>query len=243
MPNSNSISKLDYELLQKIYPNNMSEIMAKINNNYPVQYLIGYVDFYGYKIKVDERVLIPRFETEGLIAETTKIIKEYINNPIIIDIGTGSGCIAISLSKELNVKVDAIDISKTALDLAIENAQLNNASVSFFQKDIKNCTFDKKYNVLISNPPYLKIGSKVDYQTKYEPQNALYAQDSGLEFYKVILNQSKRILFPKNIIAFEIGDNETNSLKNLIKEYYPHSIILVKQDLSGLDRYLLIINE
>lgn len=243
MNNNNSISKIDYELLNKIYPHNMPEIIAKINHNYPVQYLIGYVDFYGYKINVDERVLIPRFETEGLVEQTISLIKEYISDPKIIDIGTGSGCIAIALSKELNISVDAIDISSPALDLAIQNAQLNKASINYYQKDIKNCTFDSQYNVIISNPPYVKEGTKVDLKTNYEPKSAIYAQDEGLEYYSIILKQSHNILLKPGIIAFEIGDNETSSIKEMIKESYPSSFIYVKKDLSGLDRYIFIINE
>ena len=237
------LSDIDYNLLKSIYPNNMDEILSKLKSNYPVQYLIGYVDFYGYKINVDNRVLIPRFETEGLVNETIKLIKENINNPKIIDIGTGSGCIAITLSKELNIKVDAIDISKPALDLATENAILNTANINFYQKDIKNCTFDSQYNVIISNPPYVKENSEVDPKTKFEPQNALFAKDNGLEFYEAILKQSLNILEKRNLIAFEIGYDEAESIKTLAKKYYPNSIIIIKKDLANLDRYIFIVNE
>lgn len=237
------LSDIDYNLLKSIYPNNMDEILSKLKSNYPVQYLIGYVDFYGYKINVDNRVLIPRFETEGLVNETIKLIKENINNPKIIDIGTGSGCIAITLSKELNIKVDAIDISKPALDLATENAILNTANINFYQKDIKNCTFDSQYNVIISNPPYVKENSEVDPKTKFEPQNALFAKDNGLEFYEAILKQSLNILEKRNLIAFEIGYDEAESIKALAKKYYPNSIIVIKKDLANLDRYIFIVNE
>jgi release factor glutamine methyltransferase len=237
------LSDIDYNLLKSIYPNNMDEILSKLKSNYPVQYLIGYVDFYGYKINVDNRVLIPRFETEGLVNETIKLIKENISNPKIIDIGTGSGCIAITLSKELNIKVDAIDISKPALDLATENAILNTANINFYQKDIKNCTFDSQYNVIISNPPYVKENSEVDPKTKFEPQNALFAKDNGLEFYEAILKQSLNILEKRNLIAFEIGCDEAESIKDLAKKYYPNSIIIIKKDLANLDRYIFIVNE
>ncbi len=237
------LSDIDYNLLKSIYPNNMDEILLKLKSNYPVQYLIGYVDFYGYKINVDNRVLIPRFETEGLVNETIKLIKENISNPKIIDIGTGSGCIAITLSKELNIKVDAIDISKPALDLATENAILNTANINFYQKDIKNCTFDSQYNVIISNPPYVKENSEVDPKTKFEPQNALFAKDNGLEFYEAILKQSLNILEKRNLIAFEIGYDEAESIKALAKKYYPNSIIVIKKDLANLDRYIFIVNE
>ena len=121
------ISNTDYELLKKLYPNNIDEIIKKINDDYPIQYLIGDVDFYGYQIKVDERVLIPRFETEGLVDNLIKLIKNETNyhHLKILEIGTGSGCIAITLSKELDTTVDALDISKDAIDLASNNAKTN----------------------------------------------------------------------------------------------------------------------
>ena len=102
------ISNVDFEILKSMYPNNIDEVIQKLNNHYPVQYLIGNVNFYGYQIFVDERVLIPRFETEGLVEETLKLIKFKNITPKIIEIGTGSGCIAIALSKELNTHVTAL---------------------------------------------------------------------------------------------------------------------------------------
>lgn len=239
------ISNTDYELLKKLYPNNMDEIIKKINNDYPIQYLIGDVDFYGYTIKVDERALIPRFETEGLVDNLIKLIKTQTNYPAlkILEIGTGSGCIAITLSKELDTTVDALDISKDAIDLASSNAVLNNANVNFVLGDIKNCTISKKYNILVSNPPYVKYDEPVDPATKYEPQNALFALNNGLEFYEIILKRSKEFLESKNIIAFEIGCTEGQDITNIAKSYYPNAYIQVKKDLAGKDRYIFIINE
>ena len=239
------ISNTDYELLKKLYPNNMDEIIKKINNDYPIQYLIGDVDFYGYTIKVDERALIPRFETEGLVDNLIKLIKTQTNYPAlkILEIGTGSVCISITLSKELDTTVDALDISKDAIDLASSNAVLNNANVNFALGDIKNCTISKKYNILVSNPPYVKYDEPVDPATKYEPQNALFALNNGLEFYEIILKRSKEFLASKNIIAFEIGCTEGQDITNIAKSYYPNAYIQVKKDLAGKDRYIFIINE
>ena len=239
------ISNTDYELLKKLYPNNMDEIIKKINNDYPIQYLIGDVDFYGYTIKVDERALIPRFETEGLVDNLIKLIKTQTNYPAlkILEIGTGSGCIAITLSKELDTTVDALDISKDAIDLASSNAVLNNANVNFALGDIKNCTISKKYNILVSNPPYVKYDEPVAPATKYEPQNALFALNNGLEFYEIILKRSKEFLESKNIIAFEIGCTEGQDITTIAKSCYPNAYIQVKKDLAGKDRYIFIINE
>ena len=228
-----------------MYNREATEIIKKINNDYPIQYLIGDVDFYGYTIKVDERALIPRFETEGLVDNLIKLIKTQTNYPTlkILEIGTGSGCIAITLSKELATTVDALDISKDAIDLASSNAILNNANVNFALGDIKNCTISKKYNILVSNPPYVKYDEPVDPATKYEPQNALFADNNGLEFYEIILKRSKEFLQAKNIIAFEIGCTEGQDITNIAKSYYPNAYIQVKQDLAGKDRYIFIINE
>ena len=219
------------------------EQKEKLKNNYPIQYLLGSVNFYGYELKVDERVLIPRYETEYLVDDTIKLIKQYIKEPKIIDLCTGSGCIAISLAKELNTSVDALDISLDAINLAKENAVNNNAVINFINEDIKSFNTNKKYNVIISNPPYVRLDEKVDLETKYEPQIALFANDNGLEFYKIILDKSKDLLENKNIIAFEIGDKQGNSIKEYASNIYHNANIIIKKDLNNLERYVYIINE
>ncbi len=243
MEKPNNISDLDFSILKKLYPNNMDDIIKKLNANYPVQYLIGNVNFYGYQINVDERVLIPRFETEWLVDKTIKLIKELDLKPKIIDICTGSGAIAIALSKELDCEVTALDISKPAIDLAIENTILNNANVKYLIKDIKNCDIEGKYNVIISNPPYLKKEDKVAPQTKYEPQISLYANDNGLEFYKIIIDKSRSILEDRFLIAFEIGDLEGDDIINYAKTVYPNANIFCQKDLNNYERYLFIVND
>ncbi|MBR1417129.1 MAG: peptide chain release factor N(5)-glutamine methyltransferase [Bacilli bacterium] len=236
-------SKQDLEILKRMYPNNYNEQLNRLNNGYPIQYLIGNVDFYGYKIMVNENVLIPRFETEYLVSDTIKLINNYIDNPKIIDICSGSGCIAIALSKELNINVSALDISNDAIELSKKSAIINNANIDFINEDIYKFNPKNKYNVLISNPPYIDKNEYVDISTKYEPQIALYAKDDGLEFYKIILEKSKSILTKKNIIAFEIGSNQEEKVVDLIKNYFPKSNIVTKKDLNNLDRYIFIINQ
>ena len=243
MEKPKNISDLDFNILQKLYPDNMDVVIKKLNANYPVQYLIGNVNFYGYQIKVDERVLIPRFETEWLVDKTIKLIKELQLTPKIIDICTGSGAIAIALSKELNCQVDALDISKSAIDLAVENTLLNNANVKYLVKDIRNCDLDGKYNVIISNPPYLQEGCVVAPQTKFEPQNSLYAADNGLEFYKIILDKSRSILEDKFLIAFEIGDQQGDNIISYAKKIYPTANIFCQKDLNNYERYLFIVSD
>ena len=237
------ISDNDLKLLKELYPDAYEEKLKKLDNNYPIQYLIGFVDFYGNKINVDERVLIPRFETEYLVSDTLKLIKDNIKEPKIIDLCTGSGCIAISLAKELNTEVDALDISNDAISLAKENASINDVNINFIEKDVKEFNTDKKYNVIISNPPYVKVDEYVGEETKYEPQIALFAKDNGLEFYKIILELSKKILEKESILAFEIGSNQGEDLKTIASNYYPNSNIIIKKDLNNLDRYMYIINK
>lgn len=237
------ITDLDFNILKKMYPNDIDKVIEKLNNHYPVQYLIGNVNFYGYKIEVDERVLIPRFETEGLVEETIKQIKLHNINPKIIEIGTGSGCIAIALSKELNCQVTAIDNSRQALQVAIKNAEINNANIIYELKDIKNCDINSQYNVLISNPPYVSYEEPTGLETKYEPQNAIFAADEGLEFYKIIIAKSLEFLSSKSLLAFEIGCNQGKILKIIAQTHYPNAKIIIKKDLQNRDRYLFIIND
>lgn len=239
----NRISGNDLKLLKEKYPNTYEEQIKKINNNYPIQYLIGNVNFYGYTINTDERALIPRFETEYLVDDTIKLIKQYSIKPKIIDVGTGTGCISIALSKELDTHVEGLDISESALSLAKINIDNNKADVSLIHGDIKDYVFNKKYNVLISNPPYVSEDEIVDESIKYEPQNAIYAKEKGIEFYEIILKRSKEFLDKKNIIALEIGSKQKEIIKTIALNYYPNSKIICKKDLNGFDRYIYIINE
>ena len=148
------MNNIDY--LKKYYKGNINEAIERLNNNEPLQYIIGDVDFYGNKIKVNQNVLIPRFETEELVENTIKLIKEKFNNNIkVLDIGTGSGCIIISLKKELNnINAYALDISKEALEVANENAKINNVKINFINSNVFSNIIEK-FDVIIINPPYI----------------------------------------------------------------------------------------
>ena len=145
----------DKEYLEKyLEPSKLEEGFKKLEKGIPVQYIVGNVDFFGFTFKVDNRVLIPRFETEELVSRTIELIKENFEKPKILDIGTGSGAIAITLSKTLNISVDASDTSSSALEVALENNKTLDANVNFIKSDmLKN--IDSKYDVIISNPPYI----------------------------------------------------------------------------------------
>ena len=231
------------EYLKKYYKGDIEEALKRLGAGEPVQYIVGEVDFCGNILKVNKNVLIPRFETEELVEETTKYIKDYFNTPIdILDIGTGSGAIAISLKKKVDSNVYATDISKEALDVAKENASLNKVDINFVNTNIYD-GIDKKFDVVISNPPYISYDEEImDIVKNNEPHIALYADNNGLYFYKEILKNIKNILKEKYLIAFEIGEKQFNDIKRIKEVYLPESNILIKKDMHGRDRMVFITN-
>lgn len=231
------INKADWELLQKKY--SAETIEEKYRENYPIQYLIGNVNFYGYPITVNENVLIPRYETEYLVEKTLKRI-ESLANPTIIDIGTGSGCIAIALAKEKQCKMTAVDKSAAALEVAKENAKENDAAITFQARDILEEDMVLDYDVIISNPPYIAASDPIDPSILYEPHIALFAEKDGLLFYERILSLIKQYHCMPKLIAFEIGYNQKEALEALAKEYVPTAKITVEKDLAGKNRYCFI---
>lgn len=234
----------DWNILKNKYKN-LKPIIKKLNNNYPVQYLIGNVNFYGYEIKVNKNVLIPRFETEGLIESTLKYIKQYrLEEGNALDIGTGSGCIPIVLKKEIpTLNITSIDKSYKALKVAKKNIKNNQVNVTLIRHDIFKYKPLNKYDIIISNPPYIAYDEVIDEKCKYEPYDALYADNNGLIFYEYIIEKSKLFTKDKNIIAFEIGYKQGEYLKEYAKKIYPKAKISIEKDLSKRDRYLFIINE
>ncbi len=238
-----NISKRELEELKLVSKDYKSDY-EKVLNGYPIQYLIGYVNFYGYKINVNESVLIPRYETELLVEKTIKYINKIFNKKVsILDIGTGSGCISIVLNKEINANLTASDISDKALEIAKYNAKENKANIKFIKSDILN-DIKEKFDVIISNPPYIDPNEKImDMVDKYEPHEALYASNNGLYFYEEILKNAKNNLNDKFIIAFEIGYLQGEKIKSIAELYFKDCKILIEKDYSNRDRYLFIINE
>ena len=162
----------------------LDEGIELLNKGIPVQYIVGNVDFYGYNFKVNENVLIPRFETEELVEKTIKYINKYFNKKVdILDLGTGSGCIAITLKKELDCNVDAVDISPKALEIAKLNAKNNNVDITFYEGDMLS-PINKKYDVIISNPPYIAYDEEImDVVKNNEPHVALFGGRLSFSFY------------------------------------------------------------
>lgn len=234
------ISKPDWDILTSKY--SKKELNHLLSTGVSPQYLIGNVEFLNTTITIDKRVLIPRFETEYLVAKTIKYASNIFNKTInIIDLGTGSGCIAIALKKNLDANITALDISSDALEVAKQNAILNNTDITFVNQSMTE-PLKNNYDIIISNPPYIPYDGYVQEIVKNnEPPLALYASDNGLYFYKYILNNHLKNLNKPGLIAFEIGDNQRQSLEILVdKLNLKYSF---EKDLQGLDRYLFIFNE
>ena len=234
----------DIEYLKKYYDGDITSGIKRLEQGEPVQYIVGNVDFYGYKINVDKRVLIPRFETEELVENTINYIKKHFSLPVdILEVGTGSGCISIALKKELeNSNITASDISRDALEVAKLNAKENNADITFVNTDIyKGIT--KKFDCIISNPPYISKSEKImDIVYNNEPHLALYAENDGLYFYEEILKNAKNILKDKYLICFEIGNTQGEQIKKISNKYLNNAKVIIKKDLEKRDRMIFIYN-
>ena len=233
------------EYLSKyLEPSLLKDGLKQLKNGIPVQYIIGNVDFCGYKINVDKRVLIPRFETEELVDNTIKLLKKNFDSNInILDIGTGSGCIAIALKKNIeNSNVYATDISKDALDVAKMNMKENNVDINLINTNLYD-GINLKFDCVISNPPYISKNEKImDIVYNNEPHCALFADNNGLYYYEEILKNINKILKDKYLICFEIGESQFNDIDKFRQKYLKDSKILLKKDMQNRNRMVFIYN-
>ena len=245
--NKNGDDMTDIEYLKKYLPEDKLESgLKRLEKGEPVQYIVGNVDFYGLTINVNPCVLIPRFETEELVSKTIEYAKKFFNNKIkAVDLGTGSGCIAITLKKKFGEYIDmsAVDISKDALEVAKENAINNDVNIEFYHGDMLE-PLDEKYDLIISNPPYIRKDEEIMKIVKdNEPSIALYADKDGLENYEKILSGAHKYLNDKSIIALEIGWYQANSVVEIARRYFPNSTITVEKDMQERDRFVFIFNK
>ena len=223
-------------------------IYLYLNHHLPVQHIIGYTYFYGYKIKVNDKVLIPRPETEELVSYVMQTYDDVFNGKHVdlVDVGTGSGAIAIALAKEEpKFKIVATDISEDALLVAKENALQNNAKIEFIKGNMLEPLIEKnlKFDILVSNPPYIPDDEYVDDIVKNnEPNIALFGGSDGMYFYNEILSKANKILRDKNIILFEHSYSKKKEMLALAKKYFPKGKVEVIQDLNGKDRFTIIVN-
>ena len=219
----------------------VEEIYMKLADHIPAQYIIGHAEFFGMQLKVDERVLIPRPETEELVE---LILAENLKENLkVLDIGTGSGAIALALAKSRpDWTITASDISQDALDLAMENANNQDLTLSFIKS---NCfsEISSKYDIIVSNPPYIsrvdeaEVGLNVLHS---EPHLALFADEDGLAIYRRIAEDSKDYLNDGGKIYLEIGYKQGQSVPALFKENFPEKRVRTLKDQFGQDRMVVI---
>ena len=208
----------------------------------PIQHIIGYGYFMGEKFEVTKDTLIPRDETELLVRKSVDIINKN-NYKLALDVGTGTGCIACMVAQNSLAQVIGLDISSDALQIALNNAsRLNLYNKAIFRKSdiFSNVRENEKFDIIISNPPYIPLKEKANIQKEvlFDPDLALYTNDEkGLEFYERISKDAYKVLNPKGHIAFEIGIGQSNYVKDIL-EKNKFKNIEIEKDLSGIDRVI-----
>ena len=227
------VSDEDAELLAYVF--------SQLMNHKPAQYILGYEDFHGLRFQVDERVLIPRPETEELV---DLILEENPSKELkVLDIGTGSGAISVSLKKSRPLwQVTASDLSADALVLAKENAKLNQADISFVQSDVFE-DISGNFDIIVSNPPYISENDKDEVGVNVltsEPNMALFADEDGLAIYRRIVEGAAEHLIPQGKIYFEIGYKQGQDLKQLLYLHFPDKRVRILKDQFGQDRMVVM---
>ena len=217
-----------------------AELRAKTHQ--PIQHIIGFADFMGEKFIVNPSVLIPRDETEILVRKAIEIINEN-NLKIALDVGTGSGCIACMIAKNCDCQIIGLDISTDALNTALDNAsRLNLYNRAIFRKSdiFSNVKPREKFDIIISNPPYIPISEKKNIQkeVEFDPDQALFANDEkGIEFYEKITKGAPDILNDCGYLLFELGIGQAKYVKEIMENYGFDNIEIIK-DLAGIDRVI-----
>ena len=221
----------------------IKKIVGELHKNKPIQYILGSTIFYDLLFKVDENVLIPRPETEELVSMI--LMEKLPEKARILDIGTGSGCIAISLAANIpESQVSALDVDDGALGIARQNAAMNHVDLDFIQQDILdtgNLVDGGPYDLIVSNPPYITEEEKIFMMQnvlKYEPHLALFVPDDDpLKFYRAIAAHAKKLLTEKGTLWFEINESYGNELAELLlQEGFPGTRLL--KDIHGRDRFI-----
>ncbi len=235
------------EQITELQANKFNNILLKLQTGEPVQYILGNTEFYGLPFKVNSAVLIPRPETEELVEWVLQsaVDRPHLAAGNILDIGTGSGCIAISLKANLPAaQISAIDISTKALEIAKQNADLNNVKVNFIEADIlsrKSEIENSKFDIIVSNPPYVTQHDKTQMHTNvtdFEPHTALFVPENDpLLFYNAIADYALNNLITKGLLFFEINESLGKETVELLKSKGFKNIEL-RKDMSGRDRMI-----
>ena len=230
------------ETIEKKYEDSLEALREKK----PIQYVIGNVNFYGSRFIVNKNVLIPRFETEELVEQEVEYSKKFNKDKLrVLDLGCGSGAIGLTIKKLIkDSEVTLVDISKEALEVAKQNAVNLGLDVTFVESDWFSNLEITKYDIIVSNPPYIKNDEQVEEIVKNnEPALALYGGQDGLDCYKKILSSIKPYLNDEYLIAFEIGESQKEEITNLVINCLPTAIVTCKKDLYGRNRMIFVRNK
>jgi len=233
---------VDQEIRKKF-----DKMIVRILEHEPLNYVLGFAWFYGHKFIVDETVLIPRYETEELVSN----ILNYLDNKFkdykeikAVDIGTGSGAIAISIAKEeAKVKMSASDISQEAVNTASKNATLNEVDIDFKCGNMLDPFIEanSKFDLIICNPPYIPQDEDLEVSVKeFEPHLALFGGSDGLKYYREVFDNCQKILNKNALLAFEIGWNQKEVLLQEVRKRLVNSKAEVIKDINGKDRMLFV---
>lgn len=220
--------------------------ICRMEKGEPLGHVLGFEWFYGYRFTVNEDVLIPRPETEELVANILAAYDECFDGQDVdvIDVGTGSGAIAIALRKEeAHLQVTASDISEQAVAVARKNAADNAADVTFLTGDMLEPFIEAgiRCDILVSNPPYIPVHEQMEHSVvDFEPHVALFGGEDGLKFYREIFANAHRVIKEKAILAFEMGYDQGERLRALAKEHFPDARVEIIKDLSGKNRMLFV---
>lgn len=238
---------MDDEMPEEQYQAFLYGVDRYIIKNIPVQHITGEEYFFGYTFEVNEHVLIPRFETEELVANVLLMYDDVFGDQDVkvLDIGTGSGCLAVTLDlEEEHMTVSATDISEEALEVAKRNNDALGANVRFYQGDLTIPVQDQKFDIIVSNPPYIPDHEFVEQMVAdHEPHIALFGGEDGLHFYRRIVQQIPAITNDRYMLAFEHAYNTSKALKTLIIEQLPDVKVIQKKDMQGKDRMTFVIKE
>lgn len=243
-----------YELYAKledeIAPNILERIQKDVDKyikGVPLQHIVGYETFLGRDFIVNSNVLIPRYETEELVENVLYHIDDYFadyEKITIADIGCGSGAIGLTLAlEESRAKVYATDISHDAIEVAAANSTKFDADVEFFQGDMLEPLIngDIKLDILVSNPPYIPNDEKLESIVKdFEPNVALFGGEDGVDFYRKIFEDARKVLNKRALLAFEIGYNQRELISKEVEKYFPEAEYEILKDINGKDRMLFI---
>lgn len=234
--------EMDSDLMKRY-----EEGIKRMLSGEPLGHVLGFEWFYGYQFKVNEHVLIPRPETEELVANILAGYDEFFadsEDVTAVDIGTGSGAIAIAVKKEEpSISMLATDISKEAIQVANQNALANDAAVPFLVGDMLEPLIERdlKVDILISNPPYIPKDEEMEATVvDHEPHVALFGGEDGLKFYRIIFEQCRKVLKNRAMMAFEMGWNQRDAMECLMEIYFPNDRYEIIKDMSGKDRMLFV---